>query len=175
MDVARQSTAIISLATVMSNPSSRGVPLTLPPRPSTMLRSWRSFMSTQRFHVMRRGSMPRVLPCWMWLSSMAARRLFAAPMACISPVKCRLMSSMGMTWAYPPPAAPPLMPNTGPRDGSRSATVTSLPIRRRPSARPIVVVVFPSPAGVGVMAVTRMSLPSGRLLSRRRERSIFAL
>ena len=29
-----------------------------------------------------------------------------------------------------------------------------------PSARPMLVVVFPSPAGVGLMAVTRMSLPS---------------
>ena len=33
---------------------------------------------------------------------------------------------------------------------------------RRPSARPTVVVVLPSPAGVGLMAVTRISLPSGR-------------
>ena len=32
-----------------------GMPLTLPPRPSTMNRSWRSFMSMQRFQVMRRG------------------------------------------------------------------------------------------------------------------------
>ena len=35
-----------------------------------------------------------------------------------------------------------------------------LPMRRRPSVRPTVVVVLPSPAGVGVMAVTRISLPS---------------
>ena len=83
----------------MSKPSSRGTPLTLPPRPQTILRSCRSFMSTQRFQVMRRTSMSSSLPCWMWLSSMAASRLLAAPMAWKSPVKWRLMSSMGTTWA----------------------------------------------------------------------------
>jgi hypothetical protein len=35
-----------------------------------------------------------------------------------------------------------------------------LPMRLRPSPRPTVVVVLPSPAGVGLMAVTRISLPS---------------
>ena len=91
--------AITSLATVISKPSSRGVPFTLPPRPSTMKRSWRSFISIQRFQVMRRGSMFSGLPCWMLLSIMAASRLLAVPMACRSPVKCRLMSSMGTTCA----------------------------------------------------------------------------
>jgi hypothetical protein len=64
-----------------------------------MLRSWRSFMSTQRFQDIFRVSMPSALPCWIWLSSIAASRLLAAPMAWKSPVKCRLMSSMGMTCA----------------------------------------------------------------------------
>ena len=50
-------------------------------------------------------------------------------------------------------------PNTGPRLGSRSATTTFLPWRASASAKPTVVVVLPSPAGVGLMAVTRMSLP----------------
>ena len=159
MEVDRQKMAMISLATVMSKPSSRGTPWALPPMPSTTLRSWRSFMSTTRFQVILRTSMPSSLPCWMWLSSMAARRLLAAPMAWKSPVKCRLMSSIGMTWAYPPPAAPPFTPNTGPRLGSRSATTTFLPWRASASAKPTVVVVLPSPAGVGLMAVTRMSLP----------------
>ena len=159
MDVARQKMAITSEATVMSKPSSRGTPWALPPRPSTMLRSWRSFMSTTRFHVILRTSMPSSLPLWICASSRAARRLFAAPMAWKSPVKCRLMSSIGTTWAYPPPAAPPLMPNTGPSDGSRSATTTFLPWRARASANPTVVVVLPSPAGVGLIAVTKMSLP----------------
>jgi len=160
MLVDRHSTAMISLATVISKPSSRGTPWALPPRPSTMWRSWRSFMSTARFQVICLTSMPRALPCWIWLSSMAAIRLFAAPMAWKSPVKWRLMSSMGTTWAQPPPAAPPLTPNTGPREGSRRATTDFLPSFRRPSASPTEVVVLPSPAGVGVMAVTRISLPS---------------
>ena len=99
MLVARQSTAMTSEATVMSKPSSRVVPSATPPRPTTTRRRTRSFMSTQRFHMMRLGSIPSLLPCLMWLSSMAASRLLAAPMAWKSPVKCRLMSSMGMTCA----------------------------------------------------------------------------
>ena len=46
--------------------------------------------------------------------------------------------------------APPLMPNTGPREGSRSAITAFLPMRAMASPRPIVVVVLPSPAGVGI-------------------------
>ena len=38
--------------------------------------------------------------------------------------------------------------------------IAFLPMRLRPSPRPTVVVVLPSPAGVGLMAVTRISLPS---------------
>ena len=97
----------------------------------------------------------------MWLSSIAARRLFAAPIAWKSPVKCRLISSIGTTCAYPPPAAPPFTPKTGPSEGSRRATITFLPSLCIPSARPTVVVVFPSPAGVGLIAVTRINFPFG--------------
>ena len=53
----------------MSKPSSRGTPWALPPRPSTMWRSWRSFMSTTRFQVILRTSMPSSLPFWMCASS----------------------------------------------------------------------------------------------------------
>ena len=49
-------------------------------------------------------------------------------MACISPVKCKLISSIGNTWAYPPPAAPPFTPITGPKEGSRKAIIAFLPI-----------------------------------------------
>ena len=69
---------------------------------------------------------------------------------------------MGTTWAWPPPVAPPFMPKLGPSEGSRRQMIVLLPIRLRASPRPTVVVVFPSPAGVGLIAVTRMSLPSGR-------------
>jgi hypothetical protein len=37
-----------------------------------------------------------------------------------------------------------------------------LPMRLSASPKPMTVVVLPSPAGVGLMAVTRISLPSGR-------------
>ncbi len=50
------------------------------------------------------------------------------------------------------------MPNTGPSDGSRSTTMLFLPSLFSPSFRPMLVVVLPSPAGVGLRAVTRMSL-----------------
>mmetsp|Transcript_24644 Transcript_24644/g.66405 ORF Transcript_24644/g.66405 Transcript_24644/m.66405 type:complete len:201 (+) Transcript_24644:1052-1654(+) len=59
--------------------------------------------------------------CWLsWkirVSIAAARRLFAATMAWMSPVRCRLNSSIGTTCAYPPPAAPPFVPKVGPCDG----------------------------------------------------------
>ena len=43
------------------------------------------------------------------------------------------------------------------------ATAARLPIRFRPWVRPIVVVVLPSPSGVGVIAVTTTYLPRGSL------------
>ena len=52
--------------------------------------------------------------------------------AWMSPVKWRFRSSIGTTWVSPPPAAPPLMPNTGPSDGSRRQSSGSLPIFPRP-------------------------------------------
>src|ERR1700679_1154034 len=53
------------------------------------------------------------------------------------------------------------MPNTGPRLGSRRQITAFLPILLSASPRPTVVVVLPSPAGVGLKAATRMSLPAG--------------
>ena len=41
-------------------------------------------------------------------------------------MKWRLMSSIGTTCAWPPPAAPPLTPKHGPSDGSRIATIDPL-------------------------------------------------
>ena len=52
------------------------------------------------------------------------------------------------------------MPKHGPSEGSRRQIIAFLPMRLRPSPRPTVVVVLPSPAGVGLIAVTRISLPS---------------
>ena len=72
------------------------------------------------------------------------------------------MSSIGTTCAWPPPAAPPFIPNTGPSEGSRRQAIALRPMWFRPSTRPTVVVVLPSPAGVGLMPLTRTSLPDGR-------------
>src|SRR5215467_10228374 len=77
--------------------------------------------------------------------------LCAAVTACMSPVRCRFSTSIGTTWLYPPPAAPPLMPKVGPMDGCRIATVARLPMCRNPCPSPTVVVVLPSPSGVGLI------------------------
>src|ERR1700733_1374841 len=78
---------------------------------------------------------------------------------------------MGTIWAWPPPVAPPFMPKLGPSEGSRRQIIVFLPMRLRASPRPTVVVVLPSPAGVGLIAVTRMSLPSGGFERRLRKSS----
>src|SRR5438034_977002 len=145
MPSARQRIAITSLAAVMMKPSSRGTPCLGPPRPVTMFRSCRSFMSRHRGNRTRVGSMSISFPWKMCASRIAAIRLFAAPTAWMSPVKWRLISSIGRTWARPPPVAPPFVPKTGPRDGSRTATIPFVPRRFRAWPRPTVVRVFPSP------------------------------
>ena len=150
----------------MSNDSSRGMPSVVPPMPITAPRRARSFMSMQRRQVMRRGSIACGLPWKIELSIAAASRLLAAVTAWRSPVKWRLMSSDGSIVARPPPVPPPLMPKTGPIEGSRRATVARAPAARSAWVRPIAVVVLPSPAVVGVMPVTRTSLPCGASVRR---------
>src|SRR2546426_5718842 len=71
------------------------------------------------------------------------------------------MSSIGTTWAYPPPQAPPFTPNTGPSDGSRMHSAAFFPSRLRAWVTPTVTVDFPSPAGVGLIPVTSTSRPRG--------------
>ena len=82
-----------------------------------MLRSARSLTSRTRRQAMLRGSRPSSLPWWTWLSTIAASRLWAAVTAWKSPVRCRLSVSIGSTWLYPAPAAPPLIPKVGPIEG----------------------------------------------------------
>ena len=80
-------------------------------------------------------------------------------MAWMSPVKWRLMSSIGTTPCVAPPlAAPPFMPEDRARrvHGGRA---WSLPMASMASARPTLVVVCPHRRGWGLMVVTRMSLP----------------
>src|SRR2546426_2628505 len=71
------------------------------------------------------------------------------------------MSSIGTTWAYPPPAAPPFTPKTGPSDGSRMQSAAFFPIFRSACVTPTVTVDFPSPAGVGLIPVTSTRRPLG--------------
>lgn len=72
---------------------------------------------------------------------------------------------MGTTWERPPPAAPPLRPNVGPIEGWRMATVARLPRWAKAWPRPTVVVVLPSPSGVGVTADTTTYRAAGRSAS----------
>ena len=155
---------MISLAGMMTQCSSRTTPSIAPPSPITALRSERSFMSIVRGQVMRRASRPVGFPCWSELSTIAASSACALDIAWKSPVKWRLMSSIGITCEYPPPAAPPFTPNTGPRLGSRMQSAAFVPTRRSACARPTLTVLLPSPAGVGLMAVTRTSRPLHRTL-----------
>ena len=97
MSVARQRMAMTSEATVMSKRVLRSTPS--PPWPMVIWRSARSFRSTTRGQEMSLGLMLSSLPWNRWLSSTAAHRLWAVVMAWMSPVKWRLMSSMGITWA----------------------------------------------------------------------------
>ena len=149
----------------MSKPVCRGTPSMREPSPITMLRSARSLTSSTRRQVMLCGSRPSLLPWYRWLSIIADSMLCAAVTACMSPVRCRFSTSIGTTWLYPPPAAPPLMPNVGPIDGCRIVTVARLPMWRNPWPSPTVVVVFPSPSGVGVIAVTTTYFAFGRSAS----------
>ncbi len=48
---------------------------------------------------------------------------------------------------------------TGPKEGSRRAIMVFLPILDKASAKPIVIVDLPSPAGVGLIAVTKINFP----------------
>src|ERR1700693_4455795 len=57
------------------------------------------------------------------------------------------------------------MPNVGPIDGWRMPTVARLPMYDRAWPRPTVVVVLPSPSGVGVIAETTTYLAFGRSAS----------
>ena len=92
--------AITSLAGVMLNPSSLVIPLLEPPRPMTILRKARSFISITRFQTIVRGSIFNVnfLFCRL-LSIKADNKLLAFSMAEKSPVKCRLISTMGISCA----------------------------------------------------------------------------
>ena len=54
-----------------------------------------------------------------------------------------------------------MIPKTGPKEGWRIQAMVFLPSELKAMDNPIVVMVFPSPSGVGVIAVTKMYLPRG--------------
>ena len=133
-------------------------------------------MSRHRRQVIVAGSMPSSFPCTRWASIADASRLLAAAIACRSPVKCRLMSSPGTTWATAGAGASALCAERRPDGRLSEADERALADVAEPSVREIAVVVLPSPAFVGVTAVTAISFPLGCVASRSRtERSIFAL
>ena len=84
---ASANTAMISEAATITKEFSRGYPCALPPRPTTVYRSSRSFTSSVRGHVIVAGSMPSSLPWYTLASSAAASRLWAACTAWKSPLK----------------------------------------------------------------------------------------
>ena len=113
-----------------------------------MLRRARSFMSSARRQVTRRGSRPSALPQYRWLSTIAASRLLARGdgVEVAGEVQVDLRPS-----ARPGPCR-----RRWPRPSRRSrgrATAPAgrswlrCPSARSASPRPIVVVVLPSPAG----------------------------
>ena len=57
------------------------------------------------------------------------------------------------------------MPKHGPKLGSLRQIMAFLPMWQRPSTKPTLVVVLPSPAGVGDIAVTKINFPSSLSLS----------
>ena len=156
--LARHIIAIISEATVIWKPLRCGTPF-LFPKPTSISRSARSFISNALIQTIRSGLIFNSLPWKIWLSIIAAIRLIEEVKACISPVKCKLISSLGSIEAKPPPVAPPLRPKTGPKEGSRRASITFSPILAKPSVKAMDMVVLPSPALVGVIALTKTSLP----------------
>jgi hypothetical protein len=100
---ARATIAMTSLASLISKKDSRGTPLSGPPRPTTSLRRLPSLTGLTRGQVTRTGSRRSSLPWRRWASSIAASRLWAAPIAWPSPVMPRLMRVGGDDLG--PPAA----------------------------------------------------------------------
>ena len=115
-----------------------------------MLRSCRSFISTQRFQVIFFHINPQGVALLNMVVQHGGQQIVGRANGVKVPGKMQVDvlhgHHLGIAAAGSPP---PLSPNTGPREGSRRATTDFLPSFRRPSARPTVVVVFPSPAGGG--------------------------
>jgi hypothetical protein len=91
----------------------------------------------------------------------AESRLCAQVMAWKSPVKCRLIACAGRTRAFATAGGAALAAkHRSHRRLTQRQRHILRPIFFNPCARPMETVVLPSPAGVGVMAETRMSFPA---------------
>jgi hypothetical protein len=127
-----------------------------------MSRSARSFMSITRFQVTRRTSMPSALPWWTWLSirrrQQVVRQRNGVEVA--GEVQVDVLHRHHLRVAAAGRAA--LHAEHRAQRGLAQADDARSRCGDSASPRPTVVVVLPSPAGVGVIAVTRISLPSGR-------------
>ena len=90
--------AITSEAGVILKPSCLGIPFAVPPRPIVISLNALSFISITRFQRIVLGSMFKfpILLCIL-LSIKADNKLFAFSTALKSPVKCKLISSIGTT------------------------------------------------------------------------------
>ena len=162
MSLARQSTAMTSLATVMSKPSSRGTPL----HPAAQAVHNVTQLAVVHVHAALPGDPLGVDAQRVALLDVVVQHGgqqvvgSADGVEIAGEVQVDVLHGDDLGVAAAGRAA--LDAEHGAerwlaqRDHARSC-----PVARRPSARPTVVVVLPSPAGVGLMAVTRMSLPSG--------------
>ncbi len=157
---ARQRIAMTSLAAVMSKPDSRGIPpWPGPPRPMTILRRARSFMSSARFQKTRPGSSVGVAEVEPVVDRGGQQVMSGGDRVEVAgelEVDLVRRGEPASPAAGRPSFAAEDRPHRRLPQGEHGGF---LPILRSPCARPIEVVVFPSPAGVGVIAETRISLP----------------
>jgi len=105
-------------------------------------RSARSFMSTTRFQTIRRVDLQPVAVVDVVVQQRGQQvvgEFDGVEVAGEVEVDVFHRHDLGIS----APAAPPFMPKHGPSDGSRRHTLVRLPIRFRPSHRPMLVVVLP--------------------------------
>ena len=125
-------------------------------------------MSTAGSRSIRRASIACGLPCRIEASSIAASRLFAAPIGVDVAGEVEVEVLHRNDLGEPTARRAALDPEHRAERGLAQAEDAGfLPIAPRPSVRPTEVVVLPSPALVGVIPVTQTSLPSGVLAESR--------
>ena len=99
-----------SLAAVMSKPVSRGTPSVRPPRPITMSRSARSFMSMTRFHEHAPRVEPERVAVVQVVVHQRGQQVVRARDGVEVAGEVHVDVEAGITCDLPPPAPPPFMP-----------------------------------------------------------------